>query len=246
LPDREVRWDYLLPKEFEQAVAETPVCYMPMGTLERHGSHLPFGLDAMKAHGCCIRAAQQHGGVVLPPLHWGTHGWWAEDYRRNLDVGPGRHQARGSVYLHEGLLVNLLLSMFREVEYAGFRVIVAMTGHYPHEQENALKGAAEIHMANSRTQPMKIWALSEGELSGEVEVGRDHAGKWETSLLWALHPDLVKIDRCPDPDTGEFLWCSRTALEASQELGEKTIAYIADRLGQQAAKLLKELEAAEA
>jgi creatinine amidohydrolase/Fe(II)-dependent formamide hydrolase-like protein len=90
------------------------------------------------------------------------------------------------------------------------------------------------------THPVKIWALAEHELSGEVEVGRGHAGKWETALFWALYPDFVKMDRCPDPDTGQFLWCSEDALQASPELGRKTVEYIADKLGEGAKKLLAE------
>jgi creatinine amidohydrolase len=234
---REVCWERLLPKEFEQAVAECPVCYLPLGTLERHGSHLPFGQDAMKAHGLCVRAAQKHGGVVLPPLHWGTHGWWAEEYRRGLDSSrPASKQPPGSVYIHEGLLMNLLLAMFREAEYAGFRVIVALTGHYPEVQVRAVRNAAAQHMVENRA---KVWALCEPELSGEVEVGSDHAGKWETSLFWAMYPDLVRMDRCPDPDTGQFLWCSKDALEASPELGRRLVEYIADKLGEGAAALLR-------
>lgn len=233
----EVRWDFLLPKEFAERIAACPVCYMPLGTLERHGSHLPFGQDALKAFGLCLRAAEKHGGVVLPPLHWGTHGWWAEQYRAGL---PGRgaagKQPPGSVYIHEGLLMNLLHSMLREVEYAGFRVVVALTGHYPDVQVQAVKNAARQYMVNSS---LRVWALCEPELSGETEVGRDHAGKWETSLFWALYPEYVKMDRCPDPDTGQFLWCSREALEASQELGQRLVEYISDKLGQGAARLLE-------
>ena len=237
---REVRWDYLLPKEFATAVSECPVCYMPLGTLERHGAHLPFGLDAMKAHGLCLWAAEKYGGVVLPPLHWGTHGWWAEDYRRGDDSQwPAAKQPPGSVYIHEGLLINLLLSMFREVEYAGFKVCIVLTGHYPEQQLDAVKNAAAQHMAASR---LKVWALAEPELSGETEVGGDHAGKWETSVFWALYPDLVDMERCPDPETGLFTWCSEDALEASPELGERVVEYIAEQLGQGAAKLLEEYE----
>jgi len=236
--DREVRWEFLHPREFAEAVAACPVCYMPLGTLERHGSHLPFGLDALKAHGLCVRAARKCGGVVLPPLHWGTHGWWAEEYRRGVEgTPPTNKQPAGSVYIHEGLLMNLLHAMFREVEYAGFRVIVALTGHYPEAQVAAVKHASQQYMAESG---VRIWALHEPELSGELEVGGDHAGKWETSLMWAMHPELVKMERCPDPETGRFLWCPPEALEASRELGEKTVEYIADRLGMGAAKLLLE------
>lgn len=228
---REVCWEHLLPKEFEQAVAECPVCYMPLGTLERHGSHLPFGLDAMKAHGLCALAAQEHGGIVLPPLHWGTHGWWADDFRRGLS---GK-QPPGSVYIHEGLLMNLLLSMFREIEYAGFKVTVALTGHYPRQQVQALKNAAAQHMADGTA---KVWALCEPELSGEVQVGADHAGKWETSIFWALYPELVDMDRCPDPDTGQFLYCSEEALEADPALGLQVVQYLTDKLGGEAARML--------
>jgi len=233
---REVRWEYLHPKEFAEAAAACPVCYMPLGTLERHGSHLPFGLDALKAHGLCLRAAQKYGGVVLPPLHWGTHGWYAERYRQGLPGDdPARQQPPGSVYISEGLLINLLLAMFREVEFAGFRVIVAFTGHYPREQWAAVRNAASQH---ELTGSARVWPLRECDLSGEVEVGGDHAGKWETSLMWALHPELVKMERCPDPETGLFLWTSEEALEASSELGGKTADWIVDRMGEGAAKLL--------
>jgi hypothetical protein len=50
----------------------------------------------------------------------------------------------------------------------------------------------------------------------------------------------VKMDRCPDPDTGLFLWCAKEALQASPELGRQVVDYIADQLGEGAAKLLAE------
>ena len=233
-----VLWEELLPKEFQARRDTCPVCYMPVGTLERHGSHLPFGQDAMKAHGLCVAAASKHGGVVLPALQWGTHGPLAENYKRGDPTERvTAKQPAGSVYISEGLLMNLLMEMFREVEYSGFKVIVVLTGHYPGVQVDAVKNAARQFMSTSR---VKIWALPEYELSGEVEVGRDHAGKWETSLFWALYPHLVEMSRCPDPDTGQFNWTSPEALKASPELGRELVDYIADQLGAGAARLLAE------
>ncbi len=244
---QEVRWDYLLAKEFEVALTECAVCYMPLGTLERHGAHLPFGLDAMKAHGLCTRAAQEYGGVVLPPLHWGTHGWWAEDYRRGDAPGTNESyakQAPGTVYIHEGLLINLLLSMLREVEYAGFKVCVMLTGHYPNVQIETVKTAAAHHMATAahNRHRLKVWALSEPELLTQKEAAQDHGGKWETSFFLELYPDLVDLERCPDPETGLFTWCSDDALEASQQLGEQLVEQIVHQLGQRAAELLEECD----
>ena len=197
----------------------------------------------MKVHGLCVRAAEKHGGVVAPPLHWGTHGnVFQEDYKRAEVTAdqPAGKQPPGSVYITEGVLMALALEMFRECEYSGFKVIVALTGHYPDVQVQALKNAAAQYMS---TRPVKVWALPEYELSGEVEVGRDHAGKWETSLFWSMYPDLTDMSRLPDPDTGKYLWTNPEAHEASRELGDRLVEYIADELGQGARKLLEEVTA---
>jgi len=235
---RKVQWEEMLRHEFEAEVAECPVCYLPFGTLERHGSHLPFGQDGMKAHGLCVAAAHKHGGVVAPALHWGTHGnVFQEDFKRDASI-VGVVQPPGSVYISEGVLMALAMEMFREVEYCGFKVIVALTGHYPDVQVTALKHAAAQFMQTRKT---RVWALPEFELSGEVEVGCDHAGKWETSLFWAMYPDLTDMTRLPDPETG-YRFTSPTAHDASPELGATLVDYIADQLGLGAQKLLAEME----
>ena len=67
-----VQFEEMFPWEFAQALAEVPICYLPIGVLEWHGEHNALGLDAIKAHAICTRAAQISGGVVVPPLYWAT------------------------------------------------------------------------------------------------------------------------------------------------------------------------------
>lgn len=68
------RFELLLPWQLRDIVAISPIAYIPIGTFEWHCEHLPIGLDALTAHGLTLRAAAKSGGVVLPPLHYGTGG----------------------------------------------------------------------------------------------------------------------------------------------------------------------------
>ena len=58
---REVRFEEMFPWEIAAAMADVPLCYLPLGTLEWHGEHAAVGLDAFKAHAICVRAAERSG-----------------------------------------------------------------------------------------------------------------------------------------------------------------------------------------
>ncbi len=66
-----VRYEEMRPGEVVIARTKKPVAYLPIGGIEWHGEHNPLGLDTVKAHELCIRAAQKGGGLVMPPLFWG-------------------------------------------------------------------------------------------------------------------------------------------------------------------------------
>ena len=51
-------------------------------------------------------------------------------------------------------------------------------------------------------------------------TGYDHAGKYESSLLMALYPDTVRLDRLNE----EKYWFTESAAEANAALGEEMIA----------------------
>jgi creatinine amidohydrolase len=71
---RHVQAELLLPSELRTIMDACPVVYVPLGAYEFHGEHLPIGLDALNAHGVCLAAANRAGGLVLPPLFYGTGG----------------------------------------------------------------------------------------------------------------------------------------------------------------------------
>ena len=51
-------------------------------------------------------------------------------------------------------------------------------------------------------------------------TGYDHAGKYESSILMALYPDCVKLDRIDDVKH----WFTESAREANLSLGEEMVA----------------------
>ncbi len=66
-----MRYETLLPREFDAILEATPVAYLPWGALEWHGYHMALGNDGLKAHGILQQVADRTGGVVLPPVWCG-------------------------------------------------------------------------------------------------------------------------------------------------------------------------------
>ncbi len=204
-----VRYEEMLPDELHEVIAAAPVAYVPVGSLEWHGYHLPVGNDAIKVHEICMRAAEVTGGAVLPALFAG--------------VGGGHKEYFASVMVEEEWIEPLLRRQFDCLAKHGFRVIVAVTGHYPGEQVEMVRRAAEAHTAQPGSA--KVFALPEFEAFPSEPRRGDHAAQWETSILWHLRPELVEIARLTDgrDDPLYGIYGNDPREHASAELGRETV-----------------------
>jgi creatinine amidohydrolase len=182
VPLREVRAELLSPEELDAALAVAPVVFVPLGSLEFHSSHLPIGLDALNAHGVCVGAALAGGGIVLPALYQGLGGGHS-DYPWTIMM-----QSAAGIRSHlEQTLVRL--------EVFGVRRAVLFTGHFADEQLAMIDDiAARWNLAESHTLTVIATGVNRCPTS---PIAPDHAGIFETSLVHALHPDLVHLDRLP-------------------------------------------------
>jgi creatinine amidohydrolase len=177
----ERRYELLTPVSLEALLQEAPVAYIPVGSLEWHGRHLPVGLDAVKIHRLCLAAAEQTGGVVLPALFYGT--------------GGGHKHYRWTIMTDAaGALSDMLTLTLTRLADFGFRVMVLITGHYPGEQTSMIKVAADRHEQTGN--PGTVLALSDLEL-GLGLLERDHAGLYETSIMQALDASLIHLENLP-------------------------------------------------
>jgi creatinine amidohydrolase len=213
------RYEYLYGDELFNLIQECPLAWLPLGILEKHGGHLPWGLDGLKAHAVCLRLSERLGGVVLPANHLaGIHGDCHDgddtEFRR-------RHAAIGDLLYREQTFRTFLHETFDGLANVGFRVIVAYTGHYPEVQTRHLREVAEAFTVTGAATVIPFWEpLACG--------GGDHGGKWETSIYLALAPDGVRLDAIRDERTGKdgYYRGQDVRSHASAAFGEQALARI--------------------
>ena len=90
----EVRFDRMVPSMIVARRRQCNLAYLPVGSLEWHGSHMPFGTDYMTVTHIAEQAAQKFGGVVFPPIYYGDVRYilqecrieWRRTYSRDMEV----------------------------------------------------------------------------------------------------------------------------------------------------------------
>ncbi len=175
-----VQAEFLLPHEIDAALAARSVVYLPLGSIEFHSAHLPVGLDGLNAHGVCTRAAASGGGIVLPTLYYGVGG--------GHTAYPWTIMARSATTIAE-----LLEQSLRRLAEFGVKLAVLFTGHFADEQLQLIDDLAL--QWNEPGRAMRVVSLSVNRAVASIPP--DHAGVFETSLLSALWPDRVQLERLP-------------------------------------------------
>ena len=173
------QFERMLPWQLRAELARRPVAFIPLGTYEWHGEHLPVGLDALTSHGLCLRAAQQDGGIVLPPLYYGTGGGHGDYPWSMMMPQPQEIEAQLAFTLHK-------LKSF------GLKLAVLFSGHFPQEQLDMIDRLGATHGDNA----MKVVAYAVNRMEN-LGIAPDHAALFETTLLAALHRELVQLGRLP-------------------------------------------------
>lgn len=220
---REVRLERMRPAEIDRAMAACPVLFQPLGTIEWHGVHNLVGLDAVKAHHLCVRAALRGGGLVAPALYGGVGG--LEDQPHTFIMEPEDD-------IHSVLLRSWVDRLCREAVRQGFRAIIILTGHYGAAQQVVVRDlavrASRILGVPVLGTPEYILALDEGYLG-------DHAAWGETSLMMYLDPESVDLTRLGEPPHQGV--GGRDPREATRADGERLAEAIVSRLAALAASM---------
>ena len=235
---REVRWERMFPDELEAAFGACPVAYFPYGLCEPHGPHCALGLDALKAHAIACAAARTHGGIVAPVDYWhchevGIYGSWSMKYvgevkRSWLTSLPPWQHFRNVCY------------HVRTADSLGFKAALFLTGHYgPNWQDLKTVLALLQPHVGTRLCGLPDWEANTPGFDLDGKSGGDHAGKVETSLLWALEPAAVDLSRVPPLDQpGTHLAMGANCRQANRLTGERMVRDEVRWLGAKAAALV--------
>lgn len=245
-----VEYALLTPSDFRQRISEAPIAYLPLGTLEWHGEHLPLGSDGLQSFEFMKLLARELGGIVLPMLYLGPDSvriiqgetYYGMDHFLNQEGRREYYQEQqldgSSYWVPDELFKSILEHSIQQLARAGFKIIVAH-GHGPSTQ-TVLKFWEEWEEKYG-VLIYTAWAWNvRGEddekasnLAGEgIGIMTDHAARNETSLMMYFYPELIRMDLLPE-DTALWpvgVWGADPRLHASSELGKEAVDFHLERM----------------
>jgi len=170
-----VRLENLHPDEITDALHRCASLVIPVGTIEWHSHHLPLGLDGIKAAAIAERVASQAGSVLAPVTYWAAGGV-SFPFTLRLD---------------QELCTRLYQQVLEQFAAMGFRSILLVNGHFGLANSLALRYAAISCM---RKALATVLVAADYEVLVDLGDRGDHAGMWETALLRAVQPELVRSE----------------------------------------------------
>ena len=175
-------------EEARDAAGASSAVILPVGAIEAHGPHLPLETDVIIAQAMARSGAARLGArgmrvVVLPPLMY-TAAAFAQGFAGTLSLRPET-------------VTTTVLDIAGSLTRHGFGVLAIANAHLDPGHLASLEAAAneirrDLGMAVAFPNlAAKPWAL---RLSDEFKSGACHAGQFETSVVLAERPELVRED----------------------------------------------------
>ncbi|MFQ5720795.1 MAG: creatininase family protein [Acidobacteriota bacterium] len=166
--------------------ARKMIALLPIGSTEPHGPHLPLATDVIISVETARRAAlrlEAHdlGCLILPAV-----AYTVTDFSEGFS---------GAVGLTHETSRSMVIEICRSALTHGFAAVCLVNSHLEPEHLAALREAA-AQVTRETGQPVifpdKTQARWARRLTAEFRSGACHAGRYETSLVLACRPELVR------------------------------------------------------
>jgi creatinine amidohydrolase len=172
-----LRWEELTREEIADA-APTCVTLFPVAATEQHGPHLATTTDTALVSAIAVRACDAASSPVLlaPTLCFG-----ASDH--HLPFG-------GTLSLQTTTLLAVLRDLVRSMARTGCQRVLLLNGHGGNASVCSLAASDSAREHGIVVAAMNYWERLDPP--GGFKVWPGHAGAFETSLMAATHPELVR------------------------------------------------------
>ncbi|WP_135449793.1 creatininase family protein [Tabrizicola caldifontis] len=183
-------WADFTARDFAALPRDRLIAVLPVGAIEQHGPHLPFGVDQAILDGI-IAATIPLLPDDLPALILPT-----------LPVGKSdEHSAfPGTLTFSAATLIAMWSEIGDSVARAGVRKLVILNSHGGQIAPMDIV-ARDLRLRHGMLVVAANWfamGMPPGLFTPEEERFGIHAGDIETSVMRALHPDLVRMDHARD------------------------------------------------
>jgi len=191
-----VLYSELTPTKFRERIKDAPIAYLPLGTLEWHGEHLPLGADGIQPYYFFQLLAREVGGIVYPPMFLGPDmkkiSNNREYYGMDFFCSDTIRQLEGSAYwIPDSLFIGIMEATLKQMKRAGFKIVVAH-GHGP--STHTVIKMKDKWEEQFGLRILTCWGHRHDEGLG---IMVDHAAANETSLTMYFRPELVNMKYLP-------------------------------------------------
>ncbi len=166
-------------------IARGLIAILPVGAVEQHGPHLPLLTDTTLAAGVARRIAEAvEDALLLPAIAYGD-AWTAEGWAGTLSLSPDTLRAT-------------VTDLGRGLHRMGVRGLVTINGHFGNREPIALaaRTLSELGLPVLHLDYPHLEALAAQHMESEpAGPGFYHADEVETSMMLALAPESVRLDR---------------------------------------------------
>jgi creatinine amidohydrolase len=225
----EVEWRKLRADQLREMARADAIVILPVASLEQHGPHLPVEVDSMLGETVAVRAARKVAergshAVVLPVL-------WTGLSEHHMSFG-------GTITLGLPAFSAVVEDVCRSVLRHGFKRIVLLNAHGGNE--NALRTITDelTPKLGAPIVQFTYWYAAAVAIARilETQSALMHACEAETSMMLAVRPELVAMDRVglakanSSPDVadvvggGVYRWRTVAARSSSGVIGNPDTA----------------------
>jgi len=232
---QEFRMERLTGRKYREGKFDKAI--LAVGSAENHGDHLPFATDTIVSYELSLKVAERVPGLlVLPPVTYGM-----SEHYAHFPL---------TISLRSETLVAVLKDILRSLLKHGIGKIFILNGHDGNIAPIEIATREiKVKYPQAKIAVLEAWWIAAGKLlppdTFEVWNGLGHGGEGETSIMLALHPELVELEhakgRVPEglPEEVQIKWlfheltpygASGDPTKATPEKGKKMVDVLVEHI----------------